>query len=72
MFWSSADLTGNQTVFNLERQNGKTLYIDAQRNKRYTAAEIQKRAKPGSVNIVRTDNLRISDRAKDSVTSRKY
>lgn len=63
---------GGAHVFNLERQNGKTLYIDAQRNKRYTAAEIQKRAKPGSVNIVRTDNLRISDRAKDSVTSRKY
>lgn len=63
---------GGGHVFNLERQNGKTLYIDAQRNKRYTAAEIQKGVRPGSVNIIRTDNLRISDRAKDSVTSRKY
>lgn len=63
---------GGAHVFNVERQNGKTVYIDAQVNKRYTASYLKKRVKPGSVNIVRTDTLKLSDRARQSVTTRRY
>ncbi len=64
--------SGGGHVFNVERQNGKNVYIDPQVNRRYTENYIKQNVKPGSVNIVRTDNLRVSERAKNSVTSRKY
>lgn len=64
--------SGGAHVFNVERQGGRTVYIDAQVNRRYTSSYVSKNVKPGTVNIVRTDNLRISERAKDSVTTRRY
>lgn len=63
---------GGGHVFNVEQRNGRTLYIDAQVNRRYTQGELARAVKPGSVNIVRTDNLRISERARKSVTMRRY
>lgn len=63
---------GGGHVFIAERKNGKTVYIDPQVNKRYTAIYIASSVRPGSVNLVRTDNLRVSERAKNSVTHRKY
>lgn len=63
---------GGAHVFNIERQNGKTVYIDAQVNRRYTASYLKGHVKPGSVNIVRTDTLKLSDRARQSVTTRRY
>ncbi len=63
---------GGGHVFVAERKNGKTVYIDPQINRRYTAEYIAGSVKPGSVNLVRTDNLRVSERAKNSVTHRKY
>ena len=63
---------GGGHVFNVENSNGRTTFVDAQVNKRYSGAYLAKNVKPGSVNIIRTDNLRISDRAKKSVTTRKY
>lgn len=63
---------GGGHVFNVERVRGKTIYVDAQVNKRYSASYLASMVKPGSVNIVRTDNLRISERAKKSVTTRRY
>lgn len=63
---------GGAHVFNVERQNGKTVYVDAQVNRRYTASYLKETVKPGSVNIVRTDTLKLSERARHSVTSRRY
>ena len=63
---------GGGHVFNVERQNGRNVYIDPQVNRRYTENYIKRNVRPGSVNIVRTDNLRVSERAKNSVTSRRY
>ena len=63
---------GGGHVFVAERKNGRTVYIDPQVNKRYTANYIASSVRPGSVNLVRTDNLRVSERAKNSVTHRKY
>ena len=58
---------GGGHVFNVERRNGKTHYVDAQIGARYNPAEILAQVKPGSVRLVRTDNLPFSDRAKKSV-----
>lgn len=63
---------GGAHVFNVERRNGSTVYIDAQINKQYNAVYLMNSVKPGSANIVRTDNLKLSDRAKNSVTTRRY
>lgn len=63
---------GGGHVLNVERTGGKTVYVDAQVNKRYSASYLASMVRPGSVNIIRTDNLRISERAKKSVTIRRY
>lgn len=54
-------------VLNVERKNGKTHYVDAQIGKKYNPKELFSTVKPSSVKIVRTDNLKLSDRAKKSV-----
>ena len=65
MFWSSVDLTGNQTV---ENHNGKMYYIDSQIGKRVSINNYMSFARPKELRLIRTDNLRISNRAKKSVT----
>ena len=58
-------------VFNVENQGGKIRYIDAQTNTVYTSNNVFGRitgGKSASIKLVRTDNLRLSDRAKKSVT----
>lgn len=63
---------GGGHASNVERVNGRNVYVDAQVNERYASAYLARTVKPGSVNIVKTDNLRISERAKESVTTRRY
>lgn len=57
-------------VFNCENVNGKIRYVDAQTNTVYNSDNVFKRLgkKAASVQLIRTDNLRVSDRAKKSVT----
>lgn len=58
---------GGGHVFNVERKGGKTHYVDAQIGAKYNPSELFKQVKPSDVRIVRTDNLKFSDRAKKSV-----
>ena len=57
-------------VFNVENVNGKIRYIDAQTNTVYNSNNVFSRVgrKSSSIQLIRTDNLRLSDRAKKSVT----
>jgi hypothetical protein len=57
-------------VFNCENVNGKIRYVDAQIGKRYTSNDVFGRLTKEqlkTVRIIRTDNLKISDRARKSV-----
>ena len=62
---------GGGHVINVERQNGKTYYVDAQVGKRYNPTEVLSKAKPSSVTIVRTDNLKFTERAKKTLLQQK-
>lgn len=70
---------GRGHVFNVENVNGRIVYIDAQdktwgNSHRYTRADMMNMmdiVKTRKTTITRTDNLRISDRAKHFVTPRK-
>ena len=62
--------SGGGHVFNVENVGGRIHYIDAQTGVRYNPKTILNGTKSGSVSILRTDNLRISDRAKKSVRPR--
>ena len=57
-------------VFNVENVNGKIRYVDAQTNTVYNSNNVFSRLgkKAQYVQLVRTDNLRTSERAKKSVT----
>ncbi len=56
-------------VFNVENVNGKVRYLDAQTNTVYNSNKVFSRIKDTkSITLIRTDNLRLSDRAKKSVT----
>lgn len=57
-------------VFNVENVGGKVRYVDAQTNTIYTSNNVFARLgrSAQSVELVRTDNLRLSDRARKSVT----
>ena len=57
-------------VMNFENRGGKPVFIDAQVGKKYTINQVLDNVKTNTVNIVRTDNLRLSDRAKKSVRVR--
>lgn len=60
-------------VFNAENQNGRMVYVDAQTGTRYTHADMRNLMKvvdTSSVTVTRTDNLRISNRAKEFVWQR--
>lgn len=54
-------------VFNAEVKNGKVFYVDAQIGKRYHAEGIFSRTDPKHVMVMRTDNLKVSERAKELV-----
>lgn len=62
---------GGGHVFNVERKNGKTHYIEAQTGRVKDFGKTLDHVKTGAVALVRTDNLKLSDRAKNFVTSRK-
>lgn len=55
-------------VFNVENHNGKMYYIDSQIGKRVSINNYMSFARPKELRLIRTDNLRISNRAKKSVT----
>ena len=57
-------------VFNVENVGGKIRYVDAQTNTIYNSNNVFSRLGKKAVNVqlIRTDNLRISERAKKSVT----
>ena len=57
-------------VFNVENVNGKIYYIDAQIKQVYTSNKVFSRIGTASksIELIRTDNLRISDRAKKAVS----
>lgn len=59
---------GGGHVFNVERKNGKTNYIEAQTGKVKDFGSTLQNVKVGNVALVRTDNLKFSDRAKNFVT----
>lgn len=58
---------GGGHVFNVERKDGKTHYIEAQAGKVKDFAKTLQNVKTGQVALVRTDNLKFSDRAKNFV-----
>ncbi len=64
-----ADYDGGH-VLNFENRHGRVLLVDAQDKKQYSVHEILEHAKTHTVNVVRIDNLKISDRAKNSIRTR--
>lgn len=58
---------GGGHVFNIERRYGRTYWVDAQVGMRYNPNDVLRVVKTDKVNLVRTDNLRFSERAKKSV-----
>lgn len=67
VFWKQ----GGGHVFNVENVGGRIKAYDAQTGKSVKLTEYMNEAKPGSVNLIRTDNLRMSDRAKAFVSKKK-
>lgn len=63
--WKNSN-TGH--VFNVENHSGKMYYVDAQTGSRVNINQYMSLANTSTVRLVRTDNLRISERAKNSVT----
>lgn len=62
---------GGGHVFNVERLGGKTKFIEAQTGRVKDINFTMKRVKTNQVALVRTDNLKFSDRAKNFVTSKE-
>ncbi len=58
---------GGGHVLNVVQKNGKTYYYDGQVGAKYDASKLYKAIKPTKTQLVRTDNLKFSDRAKNSV-----
>lgn len=56
-------------VINLELKNGKVHYLDAQVGGKYNPHQLLSKVRLNEVNVIRTDNLRFSERAKNSITS---
>ena len=61
---------GGGHVFNIENQRGRIVYVEAQAGKIKNIKRTMSSVETESVNLVRTDNLRLSDRAKNFVTKR--
>lgn len=67
VFWRR----GGGHVFNVENDGGRIRYVDAQTGKQVRISDYIHSAKTSSVNLVRTDNLRVSERAKNFVTQKR-
>ena len=59
---------GGGHVFNVENVGGQIRYMEAQTGQAKNISQTMSRVDTSSVNLVRTDNLHISDRAKKFVT----
>lgn len=59
--------SGGAHVFNAENIGGRIVFVDAQVGTRYNSKTILNGTISSHTRIIRTDNLRISDRAKKSV-----
>lgn len=64
VFWHS----GGGHVFSVENRNGRMVYMDPQTGRIRNINDTLSRAFTMDVNLVRTDNLRLSERAKNFVT----
>ena len=66
------EVTGRKQghVLNFENKGGKILLIDAQERVKYNMKDILPLIRTTTINVIRTDNLRLSDRAKNSVSVR--
>lgn len=62
---------GGGHVFNVEYNNGKVTYVEAQSGKIKDFGETLKYVRTERVALVRTDNLKFSDRAKNFITPSK-
>ena len=62
---------GGGHVFNVENQNGKILFLDAQTGQKVSATDYLSGASLRNVTLTRTDNLRISDKAKKFVHTKR-
>lgn len=62
---------GGGHVFNVERQHGKTVYVEAQVGRIKNFKETLTHVRTERVALVRTDNLKFSERAKNFVTPSK-
>lgn len=62
---------GGGHVFNVENQGGRIVYVEAQSGRIRDAAATMRSVKTGAVNIVRVDNLKISNRAQKFVRQSK-
>lgn len=62
-FWSQ----GGGHVFNVENRHGRIVWVDAQPGKYVSQKRYTGNMRPDSVGLVRTDNLRVSDRARNFV-----
>lgn len=63
---------GDGHVLNVEYRNGRVYLNDAQAGGRYNAQELFSRVLTADTQLVRTDNLKLSERAKKSVTKDKW
>lgn len=61
---------GGGHVFNVENQRGRIVYVEAQAGKMKSIERTMSSVDSTSVNLVRTDNLKLSDRARNFVTRR--
>ena len=61
---------GGGHVFNVENQRGRIVYVEAQAGKMKNIERTMSSVDSRSVNLVRTDNLKLSDRARNFVTRR--
>lgn len=62
--------SGGGHVFNVENDCGRIVYVEAQTGKMKSIKQTMRSVDTASVNLVRTDNLNISERAKNFVTRR--
>lgn len=67
VFWKG----GGGHVFNIENDHGRIVWVEAQSGRMRNPRETMSHADTSSVNIVRTDNLRISDRIREFVGQSK-
>ena len=62
--------SGGGHVFNVENQRGRIVYVEAQTGKMKSIERTMSSVDSRYVNLVRTDNLKLSDRARNFVTRR--